>query len=379
MNFGFRLTVFFALAGLLMASGPGPSGASTRQVSLKIPNEAAPPDGVVQMKFMVTEPTPISSGRPAFGFDATTFDAVWGIELFCPTGDVNGMALINGSRVNLFYITSSGAQGTDYPIMSVALHVRPDAPFGSQTQFGLDPTSTWILGLLGGASLKPVPPALVTVAGTISITNVVPGGGLQPAGTVIRVKGIGFQPKTQIQLNQIKASSIAVVSPEEIQITLAEAINMTGQKIQVVNPDGSQDTYFSYMRGIPLGQSSRALLAHAVPIFSSMKYSTALFAPIAVAAGTQFVGLALQNPNQQPVSVHLSLVSAANSSLATVTINLPGSYHLTRQMSELFGGVLPPPGSYIKISASKPVQMFGFLGDDSTGTFSPFTAVSTQP
>src|SRR5690242_5975509 len=79
--------------------GPGGSGApSTKQVALFIPNEAAPPGGLVQMKFMVTEPTPISTGKPILSYDSATFDGVWGIELFCATGDVNGVALIDGQR-----------------------------------------------------------------------------------------------------------------------------------------------------------------------------------------------------------------------------------------------------------------------------------------
>src|SRR5215469_17105921 len=85
--------------------GPGLSG-SNNQVSLHIPNETSPPGGVVQMKLMVTTPTPITSGGPSLAFD-TTFDAVWGIELFNPGGDVNGAAVINGSQVNVFYTTSS--------------------------------------------------------------------------------------------------------------------------------------------------------------------------------------------------------------------------------------------------------------------------------
>ena len=163
----FGIACVFAARLAVADGGPGPSG-SNNQVSLHIPSEAAPPGGVVQMKLMVTAPTPISSGGPRFALDAT-FDAVWGIELFNPAGDVNGAAVINGSQASVFYTTSSGAQGTDYPIMTVALHVRPDAVPGSQTQFGLDPSSTWVLGLLGPATLKPMTPATVTVLSLIHI------------------------------------------------------------------------------------------------------------------------------------------------------------------------------------------------------------------
>src|SRR5215472_15127282 len=308
------LCFYCALAGTLPgAGGPGPSGggsSSGPQVSIHIPNETAPPGGVVQMKFMVTEPTPISTGGPIVDM-AGMFDGFWGIELFNPTGDVNGVAMISGSRVNVLYTTAGGNQGTDYPIMTMAMHIRPDAAPGTQTLYQLDPSSTWTLGLLGTATLKPNPPATVTVGGSINITNIVPGGGVLPAGTVVSIQGMGFQPLTQVQLNAIKFSSIQVVSPQEIQFTLAEATNMTGQKIQVVNPDGSQDTYFSYMRGIPLARSSQPLLANAVPIYSSVTHSKAVFAPVVPASNSQFTGIAVQNPNVAPASVTVGLYSSA--------------------------------------------------------------------
>src|SRR5579871_1719784 len=116
MNVRSFLAMACLSAGTLFAqSGPGPSGGggstSVKQVALFIPNETAPPGGLAQMKFMVTEPTPISSGSTSFACDPGLFDGVWGIELFNAAGDLNGVAMLNGSRVSLKYITSSGAQG----------------------------------------------------------------------------------------------------------------------------------------------------------------------------------------------------------------------------------------------------------------------------
>jgi hypothetical protein len=338
----------------------------------------APPGGVVQMKLLVTTPTPISSGGPRLSFDST-FDAVWGIELFNPTGDVNGAAVVNGSQVSVFYATSSGASGSDYPIMTIALHVPPDATPGAQTQFSLDPTSTWMLGLLGPATLKPMTPATVTVGGTISITNVVPGGGVLPAGSIVSIQGMGFQPKTQVQLNAIKASSIAWIGPNEIQVTLAETTNMTGQKIQMVNPDGSQDTYFSYLRGIPLLQSVRPLLQNTLPIFSSVTHSKAVYGPIGTLLTNQFSGIAVQNSNVLPTNVSVSLYSAQNALLASSTLSLPPGYRLMQETSEMTNGGAPPFGSYIVVSSSAPVQSFGFIADGSQSTLLPFAAIAAQP
>ena len=373
----FVFACLFAARLAVADGGPGPSS-SNNQVSLHIPNEMAPPGGVVQMKMLVTAPTPISSGGPRLEFDAT-FDAVWGIELFNPAGDINGAAVINGPQVSIFYTTSSGAQGTDYPIMTVALHVRPDALPGSKTQFGLDPSSTWMLGLLGPATLKPMTPATVTIGGTISITNVVPGGGVLPAGSLVSIQGMGFQPNTQVQLNAIKASSIALIGPNEIQFTLAETTNMTGQKIQVVNPDGSQDTYFSYLRGIPLLTSARPFLQNTVPIFSSVTHSKAVYGPIGTLSANQFSGIAVQNSDTRAASVTVSLYSAQNALLAGSTLTLPPGYRLMQETSEMTNGVAPPFGSYIVVSSSAPVQSFAFIADGSQSTLFPFAAIAAQP
>lgn len=366
------------------SSGPtsgGPAAGSCtvsgQQVSLHIPDESVPPGGVVQMKVMVTEPTPITSGGPRFSSLASA--RVIGIHLFNPTGDVNGVAMVNGSQVNVAYVTSNGTQGSDYPIMTVAFQMPASATIGTQSQFTLDPSSTWTLGLLGTASLKPILPVTITVAGSVSITDVVPGGGLLPAGTIVHIQGIGFQTGTQVQLSGFAASSISVVSPQEIQIVLAAPTDMTGKKIQVVNPDGSQDTYFSYLRGIPLGQSSRSLLSSAVPIFSSLTHSQGTFASAGFSSTSQFSGVAVQNPNLEPATAVFTLYSADGVPLGTSTVIVPSGYRMMRETSELAQGIAPPPGSYLTVTADHSIQMFGFLADDSSGTVLPLAALSSQP
>jgi hypothetical protein len=378
--------VSIATVTVLAQSGPGPSSGGqnggqnvVRQLSLFTPSETAPAGGVAQMKFMVTEPTPVSTGGPNFAYDSSICDAIWGIELFNSAGDLNGVAMLNGNAVKIQYITTTGAQGTDYPIMTVALHIRPDAVVGSQTHFSLDPSSTWVLGSLGSTTLKPTPPATITVGGSVSITNVVPGGGILPAGAVVSIQGIGFQPKTQVQLNAIKASSIQLVSPHEIQFTLAAATNMTGQKIQVVNPDGSQDIYFSYLRGVPVGWSNQPLLANAVPVFSSMTHSVAVFNPVMPTSAAQFTGVAIQNPGLSDTQVTVALYSSTNILLGTSTMVLPYGARIMREISELTQGAAPTFGSYVVVTSSQPVQVFGFVGDNTAGTVSPFAAIVSRP
>ncbi|HYL93700.1 MAG TPA: hypothetical protein VEW69_11165 [Alphaproteobacteria bacterium] len=328
------------------------------------------------MKLLVTEPTPISSSGPVITKPTGTI--IRGIQLFNPSGDVNGVALVGASDIRVAAITSSGTQGSDYPIMTVSLELPANISAGTRIPFNLDPASTWTLGLLGTATFKPFPQATIIVGGSISITDVVPGGGLLPAGTVVHVQGIGFQSGTQVQLSGVKTSSITVVSPEEIQVVLGEATQMSGKKIQVVNPDGSKDVYFSYMRGTPLGQSARPLLASAIPIFSTVTYSQAVFPANVGTVSSEYGGVAVQNQNLTPATVTFTLYSAANVPLGTSTEVLPNGYRLMRETSELVQGVVPPQGSYLVVASDLPIEVFGFLADDAAGTVVPYVALSSH-
>jgi hypothetical protein len=153
---------------------------------------------------------------------------------------------------------------------------------------------------------------------------------------------------------------------------------MTGKKLQVVNPDGSQDTYFSYLRGVNLGSSAQPLLAGAIPIFSSVLHSQATFAPIAPATASQFTGIAMQNPGLATVDVKASLFTAFGKQLASVTIQIPSGYRLMRDVAEL-AGQAAAPGNYLLISASAPIQVFGFVGDNAAQTITPFPAAFALP
>jgi hypothetical protein len=353
----------------LLASG-------LKSVSLKIPDEMAPPGGLVQMKMMVTEPTPIATGSVRFAFDSSTFDGVWGISLFNPTGDIAGAAVVQGNQVQLRYTTTTGTSGKDYPIMSVALAIRPDALPGQKSQFALDPKSLWLLDLFGPAALRPTNPATITVGGSVSITDVTPGGGVMQAGSVLTIHGMGFQPRTQVQVSGMKLSSIHVVSSTRVDLTLAEAVQVTGTKIQVVNPDGSQDVYFSYMRGVALGSSAQPLLAATLPIFSSRTHSQATFALERNDTG-HFTGLAIQNPNADAAHITLSSYTASSVLLDRTTITLPSGMKISRDVREW----LPDStqAAYVTVTGSAPIQAFGLRADTTTGAVLPFRPVAAIP
>jgi hypothetical protein len=363
-------------AGNTGGRGPG-GGKGAPQIAFRIPDETAPPGGVAQMKLLVTEPTPISGGRPHPTYSRALFDQVLGVEIFNPQGDVSGVAQVNGDSIWVSFISAGNGGGNDYPFMTLALHVRSDAAPGSTTQFGLSSDSAWAVNGVA-AGMKPITPANVSVGGSISITNVVPGGGLLPAGSVVKIDGMGFVPHTQIQIANLANPAITVVSPTEIDVVLSEATDMTGKKIQVTNPDGSQDTYYSYLRGVDLGPSGFSLLQSAVPVFSSMTHSTATFTQIAPWLGSQFTGFAFQNPGSAASDVTLSLYTTLGVPMGTATMTIPPGYRLMREIGELTG-TEPLPGCYLRVSATQPVQMFGFLADNSTQSITPFNAASTTP
>src|SRR5215467_12974195 len=84
----------------------GGGSSNTQQICFHIPNEAAPPGGIVQMKLMETEPAPVTTGRPRLTIASGL--TVRGIQLFDPSGAVEGVAMVRGLKVSVESIFSAG-------------------------------------------------------------------------------------------------------------------------------------------------------------------------------------------------------------------------------------------------------------------------------
>src|SRR5215813_8418155 len=126
-------------------------------LTLRIPDEAAPAGGMVQMKVLTTEVTPISGGRPGFGYDSAFFGPAAGFGIMAPNGEVAGAAIVEGARVQVIYDGTS-LLTANYPILTIVLPIRPDVPPGTRTDFTLDPSSTWNFGSQG-PTVAPIAPA----------------------------------------------------------------------------------------------------------------------------------------------------------------------------------------------------------------------------
>ncbi len=360
----------------LLTLGVNASGKSgVPDLSLRIRDETAPAGGMVQMKVLTTEGTPISGGRPFLNFNTGVFEAVDGIGMFAPMGELAGAAVMDGDRVSISYVTTTPFTG-DYPLLTVALRIRPDVEPGTATTFTLDPSSLWKLS--GTQVRAKVSPATVTIGGSVAISDVIPGEGWFPAGTVVSVRGVGFNDQSRLRVDGIDISAVQVVSSTEIQFTLATAANMTAASLRADNADGSRSTYHSYMRGIPAAVSARTLLSATTPIFSGTTRSVATVGPIPAMTGLQYAALALQNPNLASADVTLGLYAADGTFLQSSTRALDNGYRLTLELSELFDGMAPPPGAFVRVSSSLPIEAFGLLCDEWTWTVTPRLPIEAQ-
>src|SRR5262249_55623836 len=151
-------------------------------------------------------------------------------------GEIAGAAIVDGTLVSLSYVTTTPVTG-DYPVMTVALRIRPDAAVGSRASFTLDPSSQWTLN--GAAVRSRVSPGVVTVGGSVAISTVVPGEETFPAGTIVSVRGVGFNSLSRIRVDGVAITGERVAGDTEMQFTLAEAATMTAARVRIDNPDGS--------------------------------------------------------------------------------------------------------------------------------------------
>src|SRR5882762_1579073 len=116
-------------------------------------------------------------------------------------------------------------------------------------------------------------------------------------------------------------------------------------------------------------------LHDALPIFPVQPRSSAVFA--APTSGT-FFGLALQNPDPADSIVSVDLLDAG-SVVASASLALPPQTKVSREVSELFPGVIPSAGSFFQLTATVPVQMLGLSGNENDGSVTPVLPALASP
>jgi hypothetical protein len=341
-------------------------------VELTIPDETVPAGGMFQLKVQITEPRPILKGGQKAQFPSKLLGAAQGIELFSPSGDASGTAVLSqgGVQLSLSSSLTDMGQNIDYPILTMAMPVKTTAKPGQTGDLVLDPSVAQWLDPSGQDYPVLLKNGILTIGGTLSIANLVPGGGVVPAGTKIAITGMGFQPDSKVQVNEGTIATQTYLSTNEIDVTLTTDLNMTSQRIRVTNPSTKeQATYYSYARTAAMGKSKHTLVAATVPLFAQSTWTLAYFRP--VLNGSQFTGLAIQNATTATAKIRLQIFSSSGTLLKTKNLKLAAYKRIARDLAEFFSPIAPVTGTTVKVTSAVPVQLLGLLGDDVLGTVDP--------
>jgi hypothetical protein len=318
----------------------------------------------VQVKFLPTQPRPITSG--GWGISTDSFSLA-GVSITSPLGDTIGTAVAHNGTLYISVISPNSDFGTnvDYPLLMVTMDIPPTTPTGSTFPLGMPDAS--FLGPGGPITFTDPKPGKLTIAGSVSVRGLHPGGGTYPAGTVISVEGMGFQPGTKIS-TKMRSSNAVYVSPTEMRFSLLETTTLDGQPIQANNPDGSQVVFYSYLRGKLVANPSSELLRNTDPVFQTLTHAVATVGPLPAMASGQYTALAVQNPTAGPVVVTFQLQRTG----ATAMVMLPSGGRIMDDLSVLLGGTEVGAGDMVTVTATSGVQILGLNCDDSSYTATPF-------
>ena len=354
------------------------SAATPGLLSLKVSDETAPPGGVAQIRLMVTDPKPIVTGFASMDFGSDIFDGVRGIAVHSPDGLAYGAATYAGGKLTLDLRSLRGTLGTtlDYPIVTIAVGIRADAPVGAVASVNatLNP-ATW-RGLLGTTYAPEIKAGSVTVGGTASITNVVPGGGVISAGQSFSILGLGFDSKTTVKLNDTVKYATTFVSAQRIDITPETSFKLDGTQIKLKTKAGEQVTYYSYFRGTRVDTGATSAAARAVPLFLGDTAREALVAWAAPLAG-QVNALALQNQQTVPATVRIASLIGLLTPGPVVTVVIPAGGRATYDLPSLFPGLTGATG--VRVTTPVGVKVLALTSQESTGAVTALPSLTLKP
>jgi hypothetical protein len=308
------------------------------------------------------DPTPIIIDLPPVG-DGADLGAVQQVTL-SGAPDAAGTAVIYGNSLVIRMVSPPATLGlSSAPVIAVTVAVPDQGPAGTTASLPPAPAASALLAPFGAPCDQVTPLA----QGTVSVTGVLPDGGVLPAGSLVAVVGIGFQPDAQVLIDGVAIASTSWVDSSRIEVVTAADAQLDGRRVDVSNPDGTGASYSSQLRFTDLGKSATPLLATTEAIFPVTTQSRALVA--APTRGT-FFALALQNP--QPVESIVSVELWDTGLLvASASLALPPLTKVSREVSELFAGVIPGAGSFFRLTATVPVQVLGLSGDENEGSVTP--------
>lgn len=384
------------------APSPTPTPVASNVLELKVLDTTVPPNGIFQFQLSTTEPKPIGHGSTRPNVPS---GPVRGVAVNDPTGQAVGIAVVDSTTgIHIQLASPSGLTptfGTDvnYPIVTLSMdlsQVTPAMNSGATAPISIDPQPQFFPD-----SSTQAYPNVTTAAGTLTIapagspgvTDVIPGGGLLPNGSVVKVIGLNFDANTKVSIEDTNIVSQNVLGPTEIDVTICTAANLPDGATTCPNPPGvgpafqldgervrikeqssnNVNEYYTYLRADDANAtpSNNALINEVHPMFSRQVYTSATI-PL-VNSATQFTGVAVQNTSGLLTTIVITLTDNNGAGLGTVQFQLADRKKSTRDViADFFGGTVPAGATKIKVtSQSQPVQVLGMLGDTSAGTVVP--------
>lgn len=367
-----KLVLSSLLTGsLALASGGAPGGGGGGVVtpgvlSLRLSSETVPADGIIQVKLLLTEPSPVATGKMNFSYDSAVFDNIVGINLIAPGGDVSGTAIVSAGRLSLHFTSPKGTFGTiaGYPIMTMAMKTRPGILPGTKTTVTMDTNTSAFSSLLGVPLAYAIKPGVITISNTVAaIYNVLPGGGMIKAGQSFKIAGANFNSGSQLFVDSL--AKVRIQSWDANSMTVAPDADMLldGTRIRITNPDKSLIEYYSYLRASSSGKSFNVTMAKVVPLFSINSYTDASFnTPDPQQYPNLTAGVAIENATGVDATVTLSLTNSFGLNLGSVQVIVPAYMKFTRTVLDVFG-IDPTVVSTVRTQSTSPIRIMGVALD----------------
>jgi len=324
---------------------------------------------------------------------------VRGVAVNDPSGMAAGIAVVNGSNIGIQLASPNALLGTDisYPVVTMSMPLSAGLTAGQTFIIGIDTANTLFADASKNYTTLEFAPGTLTIApaGSAYVSDVIPGGGLLPDRSVIKILGANFNSNTRISIEGttiIQPADQTLVNSGEIDVkicngTVADtatsctnngtSFQLDGERVRV--KDQSTNfviEYYTYLRADDdpaFSASGTALVTEVHPMFSLQTYLSATV-PL-VQNATQFTGLALQNTSGVDDGIKIELLDASNASLANNSFILHAGKKIARDViKDLFSGTVPAGAAKVRMtvtSGNAAVQMLGMLGDTSAGTVTP--------
>ena len=300
--------------------------AASPPLTLQVSAEIVPAGGWAQIKISANRPQLIASGRIVMDLDPSVFGAIQSAGLFGANGDAYGFAQISGQHVDATFSSPTAGIGqlASLPILVVSVPVLASAPLGKTIAITVDASRSQWTDAQGSNYSVSVTAGSVTIGGGLFVKSVLPGTGLLPAGTVVKILGGGFSPSTTVTMDSVAIASNRFIGPGEIDLTLASPAELTGKRVNIQNPDSSSIAFYSFQMADPSPAPSD-IYSNTQPLFPVDAWTTESL------SGRSFSdGIAIQNPTLAPVDVMLRTdhyPSYAPQIKKTVTL-APGSWSI---------------------------------------------------